>query len=419
MTLLLLLMSVLQFASVYGITNLDQDWILETFTGSYTDCKESCDTRVACLDIYYSRHHMLCILSKKEISLATKPFPRYSKDNSLKFEQENITGCESCSIENCRKDLDNFSCVVTVCSSPASVNGTTILGNRNVIGAKKIYKCTENKTANFKIKCQTNGTWSNNDNISCHRNLCSLKSSLQNGKWQMTRLNQSHFYANVTCDPGYELRMLETAICDSNTGQWFGLDWICCDIYKDFSYQKIYNAPAYIPGNVAQKLTEGQNLRDRQHGINCEYRNASIVDNWSSYNISFVSLRVIENGSEVAYMTFYGTGSTKVNWFSKSRLVNSSWYDLNQESETDIFSIWGNGGSVNTIRWFISGHVDLDDDCKTKVWLACTWHYHPCGNTSAYDAPRILYAKNNNISLFTADEMGFADKLEVWISPIP
>lgn len=118
-------------------------------------------------------------------------------------------------------------------------------------------------------------------------------------------------------------------------------------------------------------------------------------------------------------MTFYGTGSTKVNWFSKSRLVNSSWYDLNQESETDIFSIWGNGGSVNTIRWFISGHVDLDDDCKTKVWLACTWHYHPCGNTSAYDAPRILYAKNNNISLFTADEMGFADKLEVWISPIP
>ncbi|XP_045167196.2 uncharacterized protein LOC123530486 [Mercenaria mercenaria] len=407
---------VLLFVCVCGKFNFEEDSILEVIFGSFADCTESCNARVACLDILYDRHYRVCILYKTEIALTSRRKLRYVKDRVLLTEQQNVTGCAECARENCRKVFGDYSCVTTVCSALVKVNGTIILGNSNVIDAKVRYQCSADTETSYEAQCLQTGSWSN-ENISCENNRCKLQSHLQNGNWIMEKLNTTHVYANVTCNTGYELHMPEMAVCNIKTGQWTGLKWICCDKYTGMLGLKIYHSAAYSGGQTFKKWTQGMGLHSQRYGKMCAYRNASIIDNWANFTMDFVTFRVIESDSVVAYLKFNGTGSTKMNWFSKDRLLESSWNDLNKTSTTHIFSIKGN---MDIQRWLISRNSDPTGNCwNDTVWFCVTWNDYPCGNTSSYSSPRLLYAKDNTVSQFVVDKMGFADKFEVWITPIP
>ena len=47
-----------------------------------------------------------------------------------------------------------------------------------------------------------------------------------------------------------------------------------------------------------------------------------------------------ENGQEQAFFQFNGVGTTYLDWFSKNRLINSSYTDLSTE-HNNYFSIAG------------------------------------------------------------------------------
>jgi hypothetical protein len=149
------------------------------------------------------------------------------------------------------------------------------------------------------------------------------------------------------------------------------------------------------------------------------YRNASVFENWVDYAIDTVTVRALKNHEVVANLTFNGIGSTHMNWFRKDRLIRSSWHDLNKTTDTHFFGIDGINNLLKTQRFLISENTETDDSCwNDKIWLAITWSDNPCGDTSNYGAPRILYAENNTVSRLVVDEVGFADMLDIWINLI-
>ncbi|PVD28619.1 hypothetical protein C0Q70_11212 [Pomacea canaliculata] len=66
-----------------------------------------------------------------------------------------------------------------------------------------------------------------------------------------------------------------------------------------------------------------------------------ILDTWPSLSIDQVKLVVYDRGVEKAHVTFRGTGSTNMSWFSLDRVVESSWDDLTPAASVNYFSIDG------------------------------------------------------------------------------
>lgn len=50
---------------------------------------------------------------------------------------------------------------------------------------------------------------------------------------------------------------------------------------------------------------------------------------------------VYSHGVEKAHVTFRGTDSTYMSWFSLDRVVDSSWEDLTTKATVNYFSIQG------------------------------------------------------------------------------
>ncbi|KAK3767836.1 hypothetical protein RRG08_018620 [Elysia crispata] len=64
-----------------------------------------------------------------------------------------------------------------------------------------------------------------------------------------------------------------------------------------------------------------------------------IVDNWD--NVDKVRFSLINNELEVAYILFDGVGSNRSSWFSQSRVLSSSWFNMRADSKVDIFDLFG------------------------------------------------------------------------------
>ncbi|XP_060063054.1 uncharacterized protein LOC132543556 [Ylistrum balloti] len=93
---------------------------------------------------------------------------------------------------------------------------------------------------------------------------------------------------------------------------------------------------------------------------------SSIVDKWSDYYISAVRISFITGGKEKAFAVFDAHGADKNSWFTKARVLYSSWNDLGPTSTTNYDSIDGHqphgrnfymnrnyGGCQNDAGWFI------------------------------------------------------------------
>ena len=72
------------------------------------------------------------------------------------------------------------------------------------------------------------------------------------------------------------------------------------------------------------------------------YRNP-LVDSWNTLRVALVRLALYENGREVAFLLFDGVGTDKMNWFSKERILDSSWNHLRYDSPFNFASVAGDG----------------------------------------------------------------------------
>ncbi|XP_048756461.2 uncharacterized protein LOC130053627 [Ostrea edulis] len=73
---------------------------------------------------------------------------------------------------------------------------------------------------------------------------------------------------------------------------------------------------------------------------NVTHLRSPLIDKWKSLNIVKIRVTFGGQGNIFAFLEFDGSGSDKLNWFSKSRLLHGSWSDL-KTSNTTYFSIKG------------------------------------------------------------------------------
>ena len=113
-------------------------------------------------------------------------------------------------------------------------------------------------------------------------------------------------------------------------------------------------------GGVLEAWTDGRNARESYDPNDADvmfhkyipFRNYA-VDLWQNLRISLVRVALFdENDKEVAFLLFDGAGSDKMNWFSKERLLDSSWGQLRYDSALNFFSIAGDTSNVR--RFFIN-----------------------------------------------------------------
>ena len=119
------------------------------------------------------------------------------------------------------------------------------------------------------------------------------------------------------------------------------------------------------------------------------YRNP-LVDSWNTLRVALVRLALYENGREVAFLLFDGVGTDKMNWFSKERILDSSWNHLRYDSPLNFASVAGDGRYGR--RFFINiryGGCENDhgfivlEDCGTQ----------PCSYEKNPQQPQILYSR--------------------------
>ncbi|XP_048771877.2 uncharacterized protein LOC125677747 [Ostrea edulis] len=137
---------------------------------------------------------------------------------------------------------------------------------------------------------------------------------------------------------------------------------------------------------------------------NMKHLRSPLIDQWESLRIQKIRVVLGRNGKTLAFLEFDGSGSNKLNWFSKSRLLHSSWSDL-KTSRTNYFSIKGHdrdgrrpvkrhffvnkryGRCPNDVGWFVI--IDKTDLCpwarkgRTPLFLysrgskAANWNRRP------------------------------------------
>ncbi|XP_021353718.1 neurogenic locus notch homolog protein 1-like [Mizuhopecten yessoensis] len=139
---------------------------------------------------------------------------------------------------------------------------------------------------------------------------------------------------------------------------------------------------------------------------------SSIVDSWSDYYISAVRVSFVTGGKEKAFAVFDAHGADKNSWFTKARVLYSSWNDLGPTSTTNYDSIDGHqphgrdfymnrnyGGCQSDAGWFIVSEV---------ASYACSWE------TKSNIKPYYLYSDAAGYEL--SDNQVLADVFVISVS---
>ena len=138
-----------------------------------------------------------------------------------------------------------------------------------------------------------------------------------------------------------------------------------------------------------------------------------LIKIWDFLDIRKVKLAFFEYGKEVAYVIFDGRDSDMMNWFSKHRILFSSWCDLHPGYDYNYFSIAGHHsiGRVFFINFVYRncdkdlGHVVTVDTNRKR---GCAWDENPV-------YPQFLYSKINHADNWNWVRYGRADYMAVYI----
>ena len=167
---------------------------------------------------------------------------------------------------------------------------------------------------------------------------------------------------------------------------------------------------AYINVQTPENAEPGcMQVADSSLPCDRHYRNNVILDNWDGSDIETVAYVFYKDGNIVASTTFDGRNSTITNWFSKARIVSSSFTDLDSSTPThtaDGMVCWGN----RRFSLFAGGV-----DCNTAAgWMItsdiliahCAWE-------TRSDFPNFLYSTTSTAGNFL--NAGEADTMAIWV----
>ncbi|CAG2246132.1 unnamed protein product [Mytilus edulis] len=84
-----------------------------------------------------------------------------------------------------------------------------------------------------------------------------------------------------------------------------------------------------------------QSTKDISSSTFKRHYKSDLINYWEHLNIEKVKVSINKNDTERQYFIFNGTMSSKTDWFSQDRLLNTSYQDLNSKTRPNFFQING------------------------------------------------------------------------------
>ncbi|XP_071127409.1 uncharacterized protein [Mytilus edulis] len=144
---------------------------------------------------------------------------------------------------------------------------------------------------------------------------------------------------------------------------------------------------------------------------------SSIIDNWNGSSIDQVKVELFTNGKLDLGIYFDGNLSTSSNWFSKERILSSTFNDLTQSSTVNFFSL--NGDQTVDRHFYIS---NIYSGCPGDLfWMVvidtADANYRPCDydKLPGKEYPYILYAPNQHKTTLNDGTYAVAEKMVISI----
>nr|XP_022345046.1 uncharacterized protein LOC111137726 [Crassostrea virginica] len=145
------------------------------------------------------------------------------------------------------------------------------------------------------------------------------------------------------------------------------------------------------------------------------YRNP-IVNHWNQLPISQVILELYKRGLKVASVTFDGRGTSISDWFSFSRLLNSSWGSMNSSATYNYFSI---DGHANCARFFFINQNYWGCPLDAGWMVVLDPHHYCCTWDNLPNKPVFLYSSLDVAVTYESGILGtekdFADVMAIFL----
>lgn len=101
------------------------------------------------------------------------------------------------------------------------------------------------------------------------------------------------------------------------------------------------------------------------------------IDYWNCLNIKKIKIELNTQGETMAFIEFNGQNSDYLNWFHNSRIVNTSWTDMQKSGSYNFFSIdketrfsrkffinKNYGGCAKDAGWLVVNDINGSKPCK-------------------------------------------------------
>ncbi|WAR07114.1 hypothetical protein MAR_017072 [Mya arenaria] len=182
------------------------------------------------------------------------------------------------------------------------------------------------------------------------------------------------------------------------------------------NWEMIFRATAGNGQNTYDAWTTGAKTTaskpvNMKRSLDSHFRDPGVAQ-WTSNGITYVKFALYKDNREVANVIFDARGSTSTNWFSSSKVVDSSWTDLMSTGSYRIFSVAGHTNSQTERRFHIAtqqGGCDNDRGFVASIeHNDCDWDNHP-------SYPQFIYSDIDSDDVFQRRQFGRADYLAVFV----
>lgn len=155
------------------------------------------------------------------------------------------------------------------------------------------------------------------------------------------------------------------------------------------------------------------NARMEKYKRNMKTLRSPYIDYWNCLNIKKVKIELNTQGKTMAFIEFDGRGSNYLNWFHNSRIIKTSWTDMQKSGSYNFFSI--DKETSYSRKFFIN--KNYGGCAKDAGWLVVTDinGSKPCTWEQQKPYPQFLYAKEGKMTIWNDMKFGKADVLNIYV----
>ncbi|XP_046561063.1 uncharacterized protein LOC124270089 [Haliotis rubra] len=179
-------------------------------------------------------------------------------------------------------------------------------------------------------------------------------------------------------------------------------------IYSAWLNDNLYHDHPLLP----PRLRPGCFSPDTSRPCEDHFR-SKIMSTWETAGIQLVKVLLMKNSQVRNEIIFDGTGTTKMSWFTPTRVINSTWTDLT----TSTFNVFRISGEPNTRRFQVShSYAWCHGDVLWMVVVDGNDHSNICfwDNPSVF--PKLLYTIiNQKAPIGTLTEFEYGDIMAILV----